>query len=324
MEWFPSGSSQFRITIHSSLGEPFFVLCMSIALNLNNLRPSFSTSRPLDAHLLTLKISCLKFSSLMAWWSRTFINARSLPKKAVLSAALNSTSDCCLASLMVSGIDDAMETMLLFLETPGPPCGFPWNLVELIACSFRPVAIGSKRKSRWLWYSASRWSCLDVGDRLGWLTLSGELCGRLLFGELMFGCLALVGKFEPRAVLCLYTSSMSSPDGSLRVRAENGFNSDCWTISSFSLSSPVGSLRVWEVVFLLRLLLSLLIVTKVTLMYLLYRSLYRIDSWKFERSVVAPSLMLKWSPWMLNGLACVLIWLLFFFRPFFGIILYGS
>ena len=59
MAWFPSGSSQFRITIHSSLGDPTLVLLVSIALNLNNLSPSFSTSRPLDAHLLTLAYSNL-------------------------------------------------------------------------------------------------------------------------------------------------------------------------------------------------------------------------------------------------------------------------
>ena len=61
---------------------------------------------------------------------------------------------------------------------------------------------------------------------------------------LIFVCLALVGKFNPQALLFLCPSSISSSDGSLRVRAENGWNSNCRTISSFYVSSPCGSLRV--------------------------------------------------------------------------------
>ena len=254
MAWLPSGSSQLRITIHSSLGRPSFA-SVSIALSLNSLSPSFSISRSLEAHLLTRNMSCLKFNSLIARWSSTrngnsdlipsyaiaFMKVFSLPKNAILSAVLSSVSDRVLSFITNVGIDDSVDTMLLLLASWDSSWG------SLLYCDLWKAdlvkfwGMGSSMKSRWLWYKISRLSSLAGLKRLGWLAFSSDLDGfLLLFDPLVFGCLALVEKFGPRAMFLPLSFLHEFTRWFPPSRAENGFDSACLTISSFSMSSPVG------------------------------------------------------------------------------------
>ena len=100
-----------------------------IVLKLNSLRPSFSISRPLEAHLLTRSMSCLKFNSLMARWSSTkngnsslmpslanaLMKVLNLPTNDILSDVLSSVNDRFLSFVMKDGIEAMVDTKLLLL-----------------------------------------------------------------------------------------------------------------------------------------------------------------------------------------------------------------